>query len=582
MLPGRIFCLVLCVVGTTWATKDEGSFIAEGGGVRGPRVVERVSSSCKESDWPFCSDEDWTYKCPSGCRMKGLIDETNEDFTNRITKIRNLLFDSQKSNKDSSSVTRNIMEVLRVNAANDYNNDNAFGQVTEDLRRRIETLKRQVMEQVQKIISLQNSIRNQQIEMKRLEVDIDIKIRSCQGSCSRSLARELNTKNYEEEQKQLERVAAVDLYPNREIQYLPSLKIHPASDLIPVKYKNMLQEASSEWKSLIEMKQMVITLENPNSNNYPGGSSPSGTGLEPGSTRPITSRPESFGTGNSGTQNLGSTGSRHLENSGTEPFRPDRSGHGGSSSAKTDRGNMDWSRHEETASGGSLSKGGGLQISKQISEGDKAFVLSREKDTSGTTTTTKHRACSKMFRKTTMDPDGREEVTKEVVNSEDGADCGDMPDFDFGHPDGSSFSFTGIGSLDEFRRLHPDRADFFGIGSTGTRSQSASHRGDSSFASATSHGSSTKVTGLHRGDGDTDDWSLFNFGEPEFSTQSESSSRKTVVSSSKTLSQGSKSMKMADEADGDAQREKISFIQVRSSKRSHGRTRTARGIHKFF
>uniref|UniRef100_A0A4X2L368 Fibrinogen alpha/beta/gamma chain coiled coil domain-containing protein n=1 Tax=Vombatus ursinus TaxID=29139 RepID=A0A4X2L368_VOMUR len=122
MLPGRIFCLVLvlCAVGTAWATKTEGSFLAEGGGVRGPRVVEHVSSSCKEGDWPFCSDEDWTYKCPSGCRMKGLIDETNEDFTNRITKIRNLLFDYQKNNKDSSSVTRNIVEILRGDAAGDY------------------------------------------------------------------------------------------------------------------------------------------------------------------------------------------------------------------------------------------------------------------------------------------------------------------------------------------------------------------------------------------------------------------------------------------------------------------------------
>lgn len=27
--------------------------------MRGPRVVERQQSACKETDWPFCSDEDW-------------------------------------------------------------------------------------------------------------------------------------------------------------------------------------------------------------------------------------------------------------------------------------------------------------------------------------------------------------------------------------------------------------------------------------------------------------------------------------------------------------------------------------------
>lgn len=42
---------------TTDTKEDE--FLAKGGGVRGPRVVERQQSVCKETDWPFCADEDW-------------------------------------------------------------------------------------------------------------------------------------------------------------------------------------------------------------------------------------------------------------------------------------------------------------------------------------------------------------------------------------------------------------------------------------------------------------------------------------------------------------------------------------------
>ncbi|XP_068961115.1 fibrinogen alpha chain [Petaurus breviceps papuanus] len=579
MLPGRIFCLVLCILGTAWATKDEGSFLAEGGGVRGPRVVERVSSSCKDSDWPFCSDEDWTYKCPSGCRMKGLIDETNEDFTNRITKIRNLLFDYQRNNKDSSSVTRNIMEILRGETASDYNNDNTFGQVSEDLRRRIETLKRQVTEQVQKIISLQNNIRNQLVEMKRLEVDIDIKIRSCKGSCSRSLARELNIKTYEEEQKQLEQVASINLYPSREIQYLPNLKMQISKDLIPVKFKQQLQEASPEWKALMEMKQMEMVLEIPGRDrNSPAGASPSGTGSEPGSMKPGNYRPESPGSAISGTQKPGSTGSWHRETSASGSFRPDSSGHGSSRPANPDWGHHDWSRQEESLKlSGTLTRGEGLYTSKLLSGGDKEFVLSKEKATSGGTTTTRH-ACSKTITKTIVGPDGRKEVTKEVVNSEDGADCGDIPDFNFEHPDSSSsLSFTGISSLDEFHRLHPEHARFFGTGSSGTRFHGTSSRGDSGYGSETSRVSSSKVSGSHLDDGDTDDLHSFEFGEPDFSSQGEGSvSHKTVISSSKSFSKGSKSLKMADEADGKTHREESTFIQARSSKGSHGRTRSAR------
>uniref|UniRef100_A0A8C4M8M6 Fibrinogen alpha chain n=1 Tax=Equus asinus TaxID=9793 RepID=A0A8C4M8M6_EQUAS len=110
-----------CLVSSTVKEfTEEGEFISEGGGVRGPRVVERQQSACKETDWPFCSDEDWNYKCPSGCRMKGLIDEVNQDFTNRINKLKNSLFDYQKHHKDSNSLIRNIMEVLRGDFA-DFN-----------------------------------------------------------------------------------------------------------------------------------------------------------------------------------------------------------------------------------------------------------------------------------------------------------------------------------------------------------------------------------------------------------------------------------------------------------------------------
>lgn len=44
--------------------QDKGEFLAEGGGVRGPRLTERHQSACKESDWPFCSDEDWVSRGP--------------------------------------------------------------------------------------------------------------------------------------------------------------------------------------------------------------------------------------------------------------------------------------------------------------------------------------------------------------------------------------------------------------------------------------------------------------------------------------------------------------------------------------
>lgn len=53
--------------------------------------------------------------------------------------------------------------------------DNMYGQVSEELRRRIEILKRKVVEKAQQIQVLQNNVRAQLIDMKRLEVGVKLR-----------------------------------------------------------------------------------------------------------------------------------------------------------------------------------------------------------------------------------------------------------------------------------------------------------------------------------------------------------------------------------------------------------------------
>uniref|UniRef100_A0A8C4PQU8 Fibrinogen alpha chain n=1 Tax=Equus asinus TaxID=9793 RepID=A0A8C4PQU8_EQUAS len=448
--------LVLSLFGYLYKTEmtEEGEFISEGGGVRGPRVVERQQSACKETDWPFCSDEDWNYKCPSGCRMKGLIDEVNQDFTNRINKLKNSLFDYQKHHKDSNSLIRNIMEVLRGDFADAGNRDNTFNQVSKDLRSKIEILKRKVIEQAQLI------------DMKQLEVDIDIKIRSCRGSCSRALTRQIDLKDYEDQQKQLEQVIARDLLPSKDRQYLPRLKVSPLPDLFPADFKSQLQTAPPEWTALTGnsadengVRDSCASTWNPGS-SQPGSSGPwtsGSSGLGSASTwNPGSSEPGSDGPRNSG------TGSGSIWSSGSSQptrVRPDSSGHG-----NTRPINPDWGTFEEVS--GSVSPGTKKEYhtSKLVtSKGDKELLIGGEKVTSGSTTTTR-RSCSKTVTKTVIGPDGRKEVTKEVVNSEDGSDCGEAVELDLFR------TFPGEGSLDGLFHGHPDEAAFFDSFSSKTQS----------------------------------------------------------------------------------------------------------------
>nr|XP_017530417.2 fibrinogen alpha chain [Manis javanica] len=622
MLSGRIFCLVLSVVGTVWTAETEGGeFLAEGGGVRGPRLVERQQSACKETDWPFCSDEDWNYKCPSGCRMQGLIDEVNQDFTNRINKLKNSLFDYQKNNKDSSSVTRNIMELVRGDFATANNNENTYGQVIEDLRSRIEVLKRKVIEQVQYIHLLQKNVRDQLVDMKRLEVDIDIKIRSCKGSCSRAVPHEVNLKDYEDQQKQLEQVIAKDLFPSRDRQYLPVIKISPDSDLFSREFKNQLPKPPPEWKALMEMPQVKMELVGsgrdgntrgdsashvpgsaPESPSSPGSSGPGSAGpWKPGSTGSGSSstwhsgssgtgssstwssgssgtgsggrsEPGSAGTWPSGGAGTGSSSTWHSESSvsagvswnpgssgtgsaGSWPsggselgiFRPD-SGTGHGSTKPT---NPDWGTFDELSGSTSAGTKKEYHTGKLVtSKGDKELLIGNEKVTSGSTTTTRH-SCSKTVTKTVIGPDGRKEVTKEVVNSEDSSECGDL-----------SHMLSSRGSLDELL-AQPGKTSFFDLPSTGN-----------SFSSRFS--STGLESDIFTDLGETSS----HLDVPEFHSSGKTSSQsKQYVSSSTTFNRGdssfeSKSYKMADEAGREADHEDVR--EAHTTKRSHVKTRLAR------
>ncbi|XP_008572870.1 PREDICTED: fibrinogen alpha chain [Galeopterus variegatus] len=604
MFSMRIICLVLSVLGTVWtADTGEGDFIAEGGGVRGPRIVERHQSACKETDWPFCSDEDWNHKCPSGCRMKGLIDEVNQDFTNRINKLKNLLFDYQKNNKDSNSLSRNIMEILRGDFAKDNNNDNTYNQVSEDLRSKIEVLKRKVIEKVQLIQLLQKNVRAQLVDMKRLEVDIDIKIQSCKGSCSRALSREVNLKDYEDQQKQLEQVIAKDLLPSRDRQYLPLIKMSPVTDLVPGEFKSQLQKAPPEWRALTEMQQMRMVLERPDRpGNAPGDSTSHGIGLEtesprkpgpgssgswnPGSSgsgstagswNPGSSgsgsttgswNPGSSGSGstagswNPGSSGSGSTGSWSSGSSGSGSFRPDSSGYG-----NTRPTNPDWGAFEEVS--GSVSSGTKKEYhtGKLVtSTGDKELLIGNERVTSSGKPTTRH-SCSKVITKTVIGADGRKEVTKEVVQSEDSSDCGDAVNL------GTPGTFSDIGSLDDFRRRHADEAFFFDTASTGKTSSSVLTPMFKEFDGKThSMRSESDIF--------TDLEDSHYFGVPEFPPGGKTSSHsKQVVTSTTTFSRGgstlaSKSRKMADEAGSEGDLEDLTGGHT--TKRGHAKSRPSR------
>ncbi|XP_013927611.1 PREDICTED: fibrinogen alpha chain [Thamnophis sirtalis] len=268
MFPLRILCALLsfsiALVTSAEPTLEEVRGLEEEI-IRGPRIVEhQAQGDCKsDKDWPICGDEHWGIKCPSGCRMQGLIDEANQDFQNRIENIKRALSDNQNSYKSSNNLKQEIFNYLERYLPSEQELNKNYGQISDDLRRRLVTLKQRVADKVERIKTLQNSIHNQVGELKRLEVDIDIKIRACKGSCAHVFNYNVDTESYTNIQKQLVQVNAIKMVSEEEGFPLKTLKITEVKDSpAPIRYKSAAL-TEQEVSLLDTIKLFKVVLEDP-------------------------------------------------------------------------------------------------------------------------------------------------------------------------------------------------------------------------------------------------------------------------------------------------------------------------------
>ncbi|XP_056410941.1 fibrinogen alpha chain [Hyla sarda] len=257
-LRATLVTLLLCLVSTAWS---EGAFEEAGATGRGPRILEqKADGGCKqETNWQVCADDDWGPKCPSGCRIQGLSDKTDKEFTTRIDAIRNKLKDSESNYKSIDIRTQETYKQIKDNLVAAQQTDGSYNQVSDNLRQKIDILKVKVSRQIERIKLLQRNIRDQVVEIKRLEVDIDIKLRACKGSCAKGVDFHVDVDSYENIQKQLLQAESTDLRPD--INPLPILKMKPMKDSsVDSRYKTLAQE-KEKYPIFSDINQYSFVLE---------------------------------------------------------------------------------------------------------------------------------------------------------------------------------------------------------------------------------------------------------------------------------------------------------------------------------
>ncbi|MEQ2167539.1 hypothetical protein GOODEAATRI_005140, partial [Goodea atripinnis] len=102
-------------------------------------------------------------KCPSGCRIQGLMEKNDNELLRKIEKIRSLLNQHKTKHSSVDVVSKQTYEILREKLTLDS------GQ----LRQRITDMKIKIDRQQKALAALKDRVKDQVVEMQKLEVQRD-------------------------------------------------------------------------------------------------------------------------------------------------------------------------------------------------------------------------------------------------------------------------------------------------------------------------------------------------------------------------------------------------------------------------
>ncbi|KAK7162140.1 hypothetical protein R3I94_004705 [Phoxinus phoxinus] len=232
---------------------------------RGARPIEhgyKAQDTCQTKEWPMCTDDDWGSKCPSGCRVQGLMDKADHDILKKIERIRSLLDEGRKLYRSADQVSKTTYTYLRERLTSTAGTDNRYASLADQLRQRITDIKIKIDRQLRLLDALKSQVKDQVIVMQRLEVDIDIKLRTCKGSCASYSEFTVDKESYVSLDKQMDHLDAVRVQSVETVSSLGIMKSRPLKDVVlPSIYKSGTGTAEQKQLLFGDVGQMQLTLE---------------------------------------------------------------------------------------------------------------------------------------------------------------------------------------------------------------------------------------------------------------------------------------------------------------------------------
>ncbi|XP_070785972.1 fibrinogen alpha chain-like [Enoplosus armatus] len=236
---------------------------------RGARPVEqgtRGDKCASQREWPFCTDDEWGSKCPSGCRIQGLMDKYDHSLLKKIEKIRSLLNQNQAKHRSADQVSKQTYDFLKERLVTDADNDNGYYNLAQSLRQKITDMKIKIDRQLRILAALKDRVKDQVVEMQRLEVDIDIKLRSCKGSCEGYSEYQVDQESYVALDKQIDQL---DSQSAQNIETVGTLYVMKSRPLQGVIVDSIYKSAQQTEDVFPEVNTVHLILEEEGSSLAP-------------------------------------------------------------------------------------------------------------------------------------------------------------------------------------------------------------------------------------------------------------------------------------------------------------------------
>ncbi|XP_051762910.1 fibrinogen alpha chain isoform X6 [Ctenopharyngodon idella] len=256
-LTHSFFCLFVVV--SSALSED---VIVDPRGVRPVQHGYKAQDTCQTKEWPMCTDDDWGSRCPSGCRVQGLMDKADHDIHTKITKISSLLDEGKKLYRSADQVSKTTYSYLRERLTSSSGNDNRYASLADQLRQRITDIKIKIDRQLRLLDALKSQVKDQVIVMQRLEVDIDIKLRTCKGSCASYSEFTVDKESYVTLDKQMDHLNTIRVQSVETVSSLGIMKSRPLKDVVlPSIFKSGTGKAEQKQLLFGDVGQMQLTLE---------------------------------------------------------------------------------------------------------------------------------------------------------------------------------------------------------------------------------------------------------------------------------------------------------------------------------